>query len=246
MVTLAIPAPLHAALAGQLPEATWYVLPDVQGAHCAAGASRLLNHVKGYDALLIGPGLTTQPAAREFVETFLAPESPAREQWRGKCVVDADALNILAGMEPDIWPGLLPSNSILTPHPGEMARLTQGTIEEVNAGRIQTARDCAGRWGHTVLLKGPFTVIAAPDGRIAVSPFALPTLATAGSGDVLAGAIVALLAAGMPAFEAAACGAYLHGYAGAILLHTVGPAGVIARDIITTLPEALKHLYQGR
>ncbi len=246
LVTLAIPEPLHATLAGQLPEATWYVLPGPEGIHCAEGATRLLNQMQGYDALLIGPGLTTQPSAKEFVETLLAPGGWQRAPWAGRCVLDADALNILAGMEPDVWPGLLPINSILTPHPGEMARLTHSTIEEVNARRIETARDWAKKWGHVVLLKGPFTVIAAPDGRIAVSPFALPTLATAGSGDVLAGIITALLAAGTPAFEAAACGAYLHGYAGAILLHTIGPAGVIARDIITALPEALKHLYMGR
>jgi NAD(P)H-hydrate epimerase len=81
---------------------------------------------------------------------------------------------------------------------------------------------------------------------LAVSPFALPTLATAGSGDVLAGAIVALLAQGAPPFEATSCGAYLHGYAGAILLYRLGPAGAIARDIIAALPEALKHLHLGR
>jgi NAD(P)H-hydrate epimerase len=205
-----------------------------------------LKHLEGYDALLVGPGLTTQPAAREFVETLFAPNWPERERWSERLVVDADALNILADMGPDTFPGLLPANSILTPHPGEMARLTRSTVEEVNRRRILTAREWAERWGHTVLLKGPFTVIAAPDGRTAVTPFALPTLATAGSGDVLAGTIVALLAAGMHSFEAAACGAYLHGYAGAILLHKVGPAGTIARDIISALPEALKHLYLGR
>jgi NAD(P)H-hydrate epimerase len=159
-------------------------------------------------------------------------------------VVDADALNLLAKL-PE-WPSRLPPGSILTPHPGEMARLSGMAVGEVNARRIENGRRWAAQWGHIVLLKGPHTVVAAPDGRTAVLPFALPALATAGSGDVLAGAIVAFLAQGLPAFEAAYLGAYLHGQAGLLLTRATPSGGVVARDILASFPEALRQLYTGK
>ena len=242
LVTLAIPMPLHASLAGALPEATWLPLPGPEGVLTAAGVPQLLNAMEGYDALLVGPGLTSTADARGFIEALFS-ERLAKDKWRGRTVVDADALNLLAKL-PD-WPERLPPDSILTPHPGEMARLTETTVGDVNARRIENARRWAAQWGHIVLLKGPHTVIAAPDGRTAVLPFALPALATAGSGDVLAGAIVALLAQGLPAFEATFVGAYLHGQAGLLLSRTAPWGGVVARDILASFPEALQQLYTG-
>jgi NAD(P)H-hydrate epimerase len=144
------------------------------------------------------------------------------------------------------WPGRLPPRSILTPHPGEMGRLIGETAEAVNARRAETARRWAAEWGHVVLLKGPYSIIADPDGRAAVAPFALASLATAGSGDVLAGAIAALLAQGLPPFEAAACGAYLHAFSGALAAREIGPAGGLARDILGQMPAALTRLYSRR
>ena len=243
LVTLAIPLPLHAALAGVLPEVTWLPLPGPEGVHTAAGAAKLLHDMDDYDALLVGPGLTSTEDARGFVETIFSSAGLPKDEWSGLLVVDADALNLLAKL-PD-WPGRLPPGSILTPHPGEMARLTGMTVRDVNARRIENARRWAAEWGHIVLLKGPHTVIAAPDGRTAVLPFALPVLATAGSGDVLAGAIVAMLAQGLPAFEAAFVGAYLHGQAGLLISRTATLAGVVARDILASFPEALRQLYTG-
>jgi NAD(P)H-hydrate epimerase len=134
----------------------------------------------------------------------------------------------------------------LTPHPGEMARLTGSSPDAINAQRIESALRYAATWGHVVVLKGAHTVIAEPGGRAGVLPFALPVLATAGSGDVLAGAIVAMLAQGLPPYEAAVCGAYLHGHAGLIVHRDVSIAGVVARDLVSRLPEALRHLYLGR
>jgi len=244
LVTLAIPAPLHAVLAGALPEITWLPLPGPEGVHTADGAARLISALAGYDALLIGPGLTTQAGAREFIAALFGPDGLDREAWQGRIVVDADALNLLAA-EPD-WPARLPPQSIVTPHPGEMARLTGSSPEAINALRIESARRYAETWGHVVVLKGAHTVIAEPGGRAGVLPFALPVLATAGSGDVLAGAIVAMLAQGLPPYAAAVCGAYLHGHAGLIVQRDVSIAGVIARDFISRLPEALRHLYLGR
>lgn len=241
LVTLAIPSPLYPALAGVLPETTWLLLPGEQGTHSGAGVPQLLAGLKGYDALLVGPGLTTSDDARAFVGKLFGPGGLSREEWRKRVAVDADALNILSGL-PD-WPSRLPSETILTPHPGEMARLTGSSPEEINSERIACARRWATEWGHVVVLKGAHTVVAAPDGRTAVLPFALPALATAGSGDVLGGAIVAMLAQGLAPFEAAVCGGYLHGHAGLLITRSTGAAGALARDIFAQFPTALKQLY---
>ncbi len=243
LVTLAIPAALHPALAGALPEITWLPLPG-PSAHSAAGAIGLLAALEGYNALLVGPGLTTADEARAFIEALFGTKGLPQADWEGRTVIDADALNILAGL-PD-WPARLPPYSILTPHPGEMARLTGLSAAEINGQRIATARRYAATWGHVVLLKGPHTVIAAPDGRAGVLPFATPVLATAGSGDVLAGAIVGLLAQGLPAFEAAIAAAYLHGFAGAQLMRAGTIVGATARDILERMLETLRLLYLGR
>ena len=105
------------------------------------------------------------------------------------------------------------------------------------------ARKFARQWGHVVVLKGAFTVVAAPDDRMTIMPFANPALATAGSGDVLAGAITAMRSQGLNAYEAAVCGAYLHGVAGEIARREIGSAGVVAGDLLMRLPEALKLLH---
>ncbi|MGQ9767127.1 MAG: NAD(P)H-hydrate dehydratase [Anaerolineae bacterium] len=244
LVTLAVPAALQPALVSASLETTWLPLPGPEGTHTAAGASVLRDSLTGYDALLVGPGFSTVEAARAFMDALLSPDGLAVETWHGRVVFDADALNILATL-PD-WPQRLPVGSILTPHPGEMARLIGATAAEVNSRRIETARCWAATWGHIVLLKGPHTVIAAPDGRTGVLPFAVPSLATAGSGDVLAGAIVAMLGQGLPAFEAAVVGAYLHGYTGTLLGQEVGIAGIAARDLAQELPRTLRRLYTGR
>jgi NAD(P)H-hydrate epimerase len=244
LVTLAIPAPLHGSLAGALPEVTWLPLPGPSGTHCPDGLPRLLERLASYDTLLVGPGLTTTDEARQFADKLLSGETLSPDSWMGRVVLDADALNILAAQAD--WPSRLPPWCILTPHPGEMARLTGQSAAEINAQRIATTRRWAVEWGQVVVLKGAHTVIAGPDGRLAVLPFAIPTLATAGSGDVLAGAIVAMLAQGLSPFEAAACGAYVHGHAGLLIARSNGIAGATARDILEHVPEALRQLYHGR
>jgi NAD(P)H-hydrate epimerase len=123
-----------------------------------------------------------------------------------------------------------------------MARLTKLTMKEVEADRERVAIEYAELWGHVIVLKGAFTMIAAPDGRSILLPFANPALATAGSGDVLAGAIVALCAQGLPVYEAALCGAYLHGAAGELAHREIGSAGVLAGDLMTRLPRVMQAL----
>ncbi|MBX7252049.1 MAG: NAD(P)H-hydrate dehydratase, partial [Candidatus Promineofilum sp.] len=145
-------------------------------------------------------------------------------------VVDADGLNLLAQM-PD-WPGRLPANTILTPHPGEMARLVGRPLPTLrDEDRVELARDRAAAWGHVVLLKGAYTVIAAPDGRATLLPFANPVLAVGGSGDVLSGIIVGLLAQGVAPYDAAVLGGYLHGAAGQLAADYWGDAGLLASEL---------------
>jgi NAD(P)H-hydrate epimerase len=151
-------------------------------------------------------------------------------------------LNILAQTE--AWQRLLPPDGILTPHPGEMSRLMGIETSEVQADRLDVAARMAARWQQVVLLKGAHTVIAAPHRRVMVMPFANPALAKAGSGDVLAGAIVGLRAQGLAPFEAAVAGAYLHGLSGELAREHLGAMSVTAGDLVGYLPMAVR-MVQG-
>ena len=249
LVTLAIPAAIHAPLAAHLMEATYILLPHEMGAITETAAKVLMESLEGYDALLIGPGLGRDEKTKQFIQGVLAGKQQATKGRIGfmpsdtdpitkqgpqslpALVVDADGLNLLSELED--WPTLLPANTILTPHPGEMARLLGCDREQIAVDRIGTARSAAAKWGQIVLLKGAFSVVAAPDGpsSATIIPFADPALATAGSGDVLAGAIVALLGMGLKPFDAAVVGAFLHGAAGQRAGEEIGRAGVAAGDL---------------
>nr|NIV30186.1 NAD(P)H-hydrate dehydratase [Anaerolineae bacterium] len=198
LVTLALPAAIHTAVAARLTEATYLLLHHELGVVAAEAVPVLAEHVEGYDALLLGPGLGHERETEAFVELLLrgaggrrrmgfvgADKSVAPLPVLPPLVVDADGLNILASMKE--WPNRLPPGSILTPHPGEMARLMKHSVSEVQADRVAVAQSQAATWGQVLVLKGAYTVVAAPDGRTAIEPFANPGLATAGTGDVLAG-----------------------------------------------------------
>lgn len=157
-------------------------------------------------------------------------------------VIDADGLNNLARL--DDWPRLLPEKAILTPHPAEMARLCGLSVAQVLERRWDLAVEKAQAWRAVLLVKGPYTVIAHPDGRLAVLPVATPALATAGTGDVLAGAVTGLLAQGMDPFDAACLGAWIHGRAGELCEEATGPAGTLAGDLLEYLPWALNELRE--
>jgi NAD(P)H-hydrate epimerase len=146
-------------------------------------------------------------------------------------------LNALA--EAAEWWKVLRPGCILTPHPGEMARLMGAQVEDIEADRVGVARRMAQEWQQVIVLKGAYTVIAAPDGRAAINPFANPGLATGGTGDVLAGAIVGLLAQGLEPYAAAAAGAYLHGLAAERVRAQMGDAGMVAGDLLLELPRAI-------
>lgn len=257
MVAMAPPQLIHPILASRLAEAIYVPLPHTEGAIAPEAARLLYSRMSEVDALLMGPGLTQSAPTIAFLKEFLSgkssvvprtvgfrrsgTESPANSiSFLPPLVLDADALNILAGQEE--WWRLLPSACILTPHPGEMARLTKSTVAEVQSRRLELTAEMAAQWGQVVLLKGAYTVVAAPDGRMMVLPFANPALAKAGSGDVLAGTIVGLRAQGLEAFEAAVAGAYLHGLAGELARESLGATAVIAGDLVGFLPQAIREV----
>jgi NAD(P)H-hydrate epimerase len=153
-------------------------------------------------------------------------------------VVDADGLRLLKKIEG--WEKLLPPRTILTPHPGEMADLTGKSVEEIQADRFNAAKVYAKTWGHIVVLKGAFTVIAEPGGCATVIPVATSSLAKAGTGDVLAGIIVGLLAQGVDSYKAAVAGAWIHAQAGLYALDSIGnPASVMAGDVVDSISDVL-------
>jgi NAD(P)H-hydrate epimerase len=256
LVTLALPGGILPMVAAHLSEATYLSLPNRYGTVTPDAVKVLGEALDHYDAMLLGPGLTRDKDASDFIERLLGTDTPSKrpmgfaiplaaesESGRDRLpalVVDADGLNILAGI--DNWWVQLPESSVLTPHVGEMQRLSKVSKDEIEADRIGVASAYAKEWGHVVVLKGAFSVVAAPGGEVVVMPFATPALATAGSGDVLAGAIVALRAQGVSAFDAAVCGAYLHGLAGAIAEREIGASGVVASDLLMRLPVARRQI----
>jgi len=228
LVTIATVESVQPALAGRLPEATWLPLPEENGWISPDAASRLYPELTRAASVLIGPGLGQESQTGEFLSNLLGRDLPP-------LVVDADGLKLAAGSKVGVKS--LPKDSVLTPHPGEMAILTGLEVAEIQAARLETAERFAGDWGQVIVLKGAFTVVSSPDGRSAVLPLASAALARAGTGDVLAGIIAGLRAQGMKAFEAACAGVWLHGQAGLRAANRLrGTAGVLAGDLIKELP----------
>jgi NAD(P)H-hydrate epimerase len=141
------------------------------------------------------------------------------------------------------WDTKLPELSVLTPHPGEMSVMTGLTRQEIQADRIGLAEKYAKSWGHTIVLKGAFTVIASPDGRTAIIPVATPALARAGTGDVLAGLIAGFRAQGMAAFDSAVAGTWIHAQAGLLAADVLGSTNaVLAGDVLAATIDVLAAL----
>ena len=257
LVTLAVPAPIQQMLVPQLPEATWVILPHELGVIAEGAAAVLEGELEQTQAMLLGPGFGQDPSTEAFLQELLGAEAGLARGQIGfthsrdrkevqtlnmpPCVVDADGLKLIKRISG--WPDLLPENSVLTPHPGEMAVLTERPKSDIQADRVAAAMSWAKTWGHVVVLKGAFTVVASPDGRTTVMPFASPALARAGTGDVLAGAIVGFRAQGLKAYQSAVMGSFLHGRAGELAAEMVGSdASVLAGDVADALSEAMKEL----
>ena len=239
LATIAIPQSLIPPVAAKAIEPTFLPLPeDSPGAPSIESASEtILDELGAYDSLLIGCGLGQSPHARILVSRVLDSERELPPT-----VADADALNALA--QTPRWHERWRADAILTPHPGEMSRLTGEPRERTARGRIELTADAARTWNKTVVLKGAYTVLARPDGSATLAPFANPALATAGTGDVLAGAIAGFLAQGAALADAAALGVYLQGMAGEAARDRFGDAGAIAGDLLPEIPQAMKSLRE--
>ncbi len=233
-VTACVPASLQSVLAtASTPELMTRGLPDDDGALAPAALAGALEAIARGGAIALGPGLGRSAGAFAFARALAAEADVAM-------VLDADGLNAHAGRLGDLAARGAPT--VLTPHAGELGRLLDLDSSEIERERLRHVRAAAEQAAAVVVLKGDDTLIAQPDGSVAVSPGGSPALATAGTGDVLSGVIAALLAQGLDAFTAAAAGVWLHAEAGRQAARTVGVAeGVIATDVIAELPAARRR-----
>jgi NAD(P)H-hydrate epimerase len=236
MVTVCVPASLQPLIAGRIPELITHGLPEVEPFEVDAAASAADIGERACDALLVGPGLRPGRGTERLTRRLLAAEGSV-------AVVDAGALEALS-RAPGWWTRLA-RRVIITPHPGEMARLGR-PVGPSDEERRALAEAAAVEWGVTVVLKGANTVVADPGGSSLAAPFEVPGLATAGSGDILAGVIASLAGQGLAPFDAAALGVYLHARAGRDVGARMGGAGLMATDLLSAIPRERDYLEHER
>jgi hydroxyethylthiazole kinase-like uncharacterized protein yjeF len=236
LVTIAVPESIQSVVAGRLDEAMTKALPEANGALAANSVEAVLHLAGRCDAVCLGPGLSQVPEAQAVVVKLLSRlEKPV--------VLDADGLNALASRPDSLQGRKYPT--ILTPHPGECARLLDSDTASIQSNRIASVREAAKKYNAIVVLKGARTLIC--DGTksnlpIAVNTTGNPGMATGGSGDTLTGMVGAFAARGMDCFDAACLGVYLHGSAGDIASESIGPQGLVAGDIAEAVPRAISEL----
>lgn len=234
MVRLMVPQDIYPVVAGKCAEVMVYPLPSGSDGQVGEGALRAVEEqMQGISAVVIGPGLGTGLPAMRMLAQLL-------EQCHVPVVVDADALNLVARHGLSFGGGV--GVRIATPHPGEMARLLGRTVADVQSDRIGVATGCAAEHGIVVVLKGSGTVVSSPDAEVWVGPKGVVSLATAGSGDVLAGVLGALVAAKDYEAGRVAGGVALHAVAGMLAQQGHGIAGVLASDLLDVLPAAQELL----
>ncbi|MCE2500295.1 MAG: NAD(P)H-hydrate dehydratase [Dehalococcoidia bacterium] len=259
LVTLATPESVYRIAASKLTETIHLPLPeDADGRIDVSATDVILDRIGGYSALAVGCGLGWSAGTTAFAEGLLltrhsppasrySPPSSRHSRESGNpappTVIDADGLNNLSRCAH--WADRLCAPVVLTPHPGEMATLTGQPTGQVQADRIDNATHWSARWRQTVLLKGAHSVVASPDGRRSVLPFANPALAAGGTGDVLTGIIGGLLAQGVAPYDAARLGGFLHGTAAERARHRHGDAGVVASDLLDLIPPIMASLRES-
>lgn len=237
LTTVATPAPCCPTVAaGSIESMTLPVAADEDGRLRPAAVDEVLEKAARCTAMAVGPGLgtggETPEALRRLVREATLP-----------MVLDADGLNAFAGRPEELR--LRKAPTVLTPHPVELGRLLGTTAAEIGEDRVAAAREAARVTGAVVLLKGQLSLIAAPDGPVAINPTGNAGMASGGSGDVLTGTIGALLAQRLPAWDAACLGAYVHGLAGDLLSAERGPEAIAAGDLAASLPDALAALRRA-
>jgi NAD(P)H-hydrate epimerase len=237
LVKLGIPHSLNPILETKLTEVMTCPLPENQDQCLSPEALPMIEeYVSWADVVALGPGFSQHPDTGRVIRELL-PEI------QKPLVIDADGLNLLCQEED--FSGLLPTGTILTPHPGEFSRLTGTPIPEILANRVDFTAEKAAAWGTVVVLKGSPTIIADPGGEVYCNPTGNAALATGGSGDVLTGMILGLLAQGCPTVHAACVGVYLHGLAGDIAAKEIGVAATLAGDIDRLIPDAIRQVIPG-
>lgn len=236
LVTLAGPSGLNGIFSSALLEAMTIPLPERPDGSLSFDETAVTEALKGKTAVAFGPGVSVSADTIGLMRWLLT-------QSDYPLVIDADGLNCLA-----TDPGVLRNARVpvvLTPHPGEMARLINSSNADVQARRLEVARTFATQYSCYLILKGARTLIAAPDGRVWINPTGNPGMASGGMGDVLTGILGGLLAQGYPPEEACALGVFLHGYAADLAAEEKGEAGILARDVIERLPHGLRALRQA-
>ncbi|PLX99763.1 MAG: bifunctional ADP-dependent NAD(P)H-hydrate dehydratase/NAD(P)H-hydrate epimerase [Desulfuromonas sp.] len=234
LVTTGVPAALHDIIEVKLTEAMSYPLADDGGYLSPVAFDQITALLDGRQALALGPGLGAAVGLADLVGRLV-------ETCNVPLVIDADGLNLLAGQLVRLQEKAT-GQVVLTPHPGEMARLTGLSVREIEANRFEIARNFAAEHGVVLLLKGARTLVAAPDGRVNINSSGNDGLASGGSGDVLTGLIGGLLAQGLEPFRAASLGAWLHGRSAELVAETQGTAGMAASDLLLRLPLARREL----
>jgi hydroxyethylthiazole kinase-like uncharacterized protein yjeF len=237
LVRLLVADTIYPILAAKCTEVMATPVAEVApGAVGHAAYSSILAQLAGAEVGIIGPGLGRDSSTWRLVVDLTTHASCP-------LVLDADGLNALADSPRS--KGKLGRHRVLTPHPGELARLTGKTADAINADRPAAARRAAKEWGAVVVLKGARTVVAHPDGRISEDPHEVPALATGGTGDVLSGIIGGLIAQGSDAYTAAVTGVYVHAAAGRRIAQRLGDSGLLAGDLLLEIPLVMHLLRQG-
>jgi NAD(P)H-hydrate epimerase len=221
------------AVMAHIPEATLLPLPEREGVIAPEAADLILHHQAQFSASLFGPGMTHEPPVKDFLTRLW-------NRWEVPSVIDADALNAVStGINLPAAP------CVLTPHPGEMARLLGQSVEEIQADRFSSSFAATKKFGKTVLLKGPYSIVANDSDPMMVNQTGNSGMASAGMGDVLSGVIATLLAQELHPDEAAAAGMYWHGLSGDLCAQEIGHIGFTARDVATHLPAARAKLIES-
>lgn len=237
LVTLGVPKSLNPVLATQVLEAMTIALPEtLDGLFAESAFDRIRDLTSGKRCLVFGPGVGISPEIESLLRRMLSA-------LKVPMVIDADGLNNLAADIRVLKTADMPI--ILTPHPGEMARLTGASVSQVQKDRLTCAREFACKHNVHVVLKGARTVIAHPDGKVYVNPTGNAGMASGGMGDVLTGLIGGLLAQGYRPEAAAQIGVYLHGAAADKLVEKIGPVGYLASDVMDNIPTQMKKLLNG-
>ena len=234
LVTLAIPESLYDIMATKLTEVMVRPMPETNSRSLSLRAEEeLLRFSEKCNAFAIGPGLSQDKETASLIRNLVA-------ELDQPIVLDADGINAFSGFAAQLKK--VKKTLILTPHPGELSKLTGKSVEEIQKNRKDIALTLAREYNIVLVLKGHDTVVAGPDGKVYINVTGNPGMASGGMGDLLTGIIAAFVAQGVDNFNAAVLGAYFHGLAGDMALKDKGPLGLIATDLLDKLPEALKAL----